>query len=270
MFDLDAYLERIGLRGRPSIGEVHRAHSTAIPFEALDPQMGRPVSLDADQLAEKLVERRRGGYCFEQNLLLAAALEAMGAQVEFYLARVLLGADPGAPRPRGHLVLKATGEGQTWHADVGFGGGPLLDPLPWGPSGEHEQAGWRYRVIERAPEYVLQTEQDGEWIDVQGYLPHPVPRADLETANWWTSTHPSSRFVNGLMVSRHWPDGRRLVLSDWNDGGQPMLLERTPEQSASTPVDRQRVPDVLAERFELSGFVMAADGRLRPAADGRP
>src|SRR2546423_1768964 len=106
MFDLDAYLARIGLRGRPTIREVHRAHLTSIPFENLDPYCGIPVSLALDDLARKLVSRRRGGYCFEQNLLLKAALEALGAQVDLLLARVRAGAAPGVTRPRTHLVLR--------------------------------------------------------------------------------------------------------------------------------------------------------------------
>jgi N-hydroxyarylamine O-acetyltransferase len=87
VFDLDAYLERIGLDGRPSIAQVHRAHLTSIPFENLDPHQGVAVSLEVEDLERKLVSERRGGYCFEQNLLLKAALEALGAEVDMFLAR---------------------------------------------------------------------------------------------------------------------------------------------------------------------------------------
>src|SRR6266581_8297643 len=128
MFDLDAYLERIGLRGRPSVAEVHRAHITSIPFENLDPQRGVPVSLAVDDLERKLVAERRGGYCFEQNLLLKAGLEALGADVDLFLARVRLGAAAGLTRPRSHLVLGVRAEGVSWHADVGYGSGSLLEP----------------------------------------------------------------------------------------------------------------------------------------------
>ncbi len=88
MFDLDAYLGRSGLCGRPSIAQVHRAHLTSIPFENLDPHRGLPVSLEVEDLERKLVSERRGGYCFEQNLLLKAALEALGAEVDMFLARM--------------------------------------------------------------------------------------------------------------------------------------------------------------------------------------
>lgn len=95
VFDLDAYLERVGLAGRPAPTEVHRAHVTSIPFENLDPQRGVAVSLASEDLQRKLVMRRRGGYCFEQNLLLKHALEALGAEVDLMLARVTYGAPAG-------------------------------------------------------------------------------------------------------------------------------------------------------------------------------
>ncbi len=262
MFDLDGYLERIGPRGRPGLAEIHLAHCTSIPFEALDPQRGMAVSLREEDLFQKLIVERRGGYCFEQNMLLAAALRTLGIETELYLARVLLGADPLAPRPRSHLLLRAFEDGREWHADVGFGGGPLLEPLPWGPGEEHEQGGWRYRLLEREPEYVLQTVDGDQWVDVYGFIPHPVPEIDVETINWWTSTHPDSRFVTGLIVSRHWDDGRRLVVNDWGEDGVPALLEVTSRETVRRPLAREELPTLLAECFQLPGFALREDGRL--------
>ncbi len=161
MFDLDAYLARIGLTGRPDLAELHRAHVAAIPFENRDPHNGVPVSLEIADLQRKLVTERRGGYCFEQNLLLKAALEARGAEVDLMLARVRAGAPPGTIRPRSHLVLRVEAEGAIWHADAGFGLGTLLEPIPFGPGEIHEQSGWRFRVVEEGQELVLQTADGG-------------------------------------------------------------------------------------------------------------
>ena len=152
MRDLDAYLGRIGLSDRPDIAEVHRAHATTIPFENLDSHRGIAVSLASEDIERKLVDERRGGYCFEQNLLLAGALEALGADVDLYLARVRYGAPAGVIRPRTHLVLGVHADGETWHADVGFGLGTLLEPLPFGPGAEHEQPGGRFRVAQDGDE----------------------------------------------------------------------------------------------------------------------
>ncbi len=196
MLDLESYLSRIGLTGQPGVAQLHRAHVTSIPFENLDPQRGVAVSLAQPDLERKLVSEARGGYCFEQNLLLRAGLEALGAEVDLLLARVRLGA-AGAIRPRSHLVLRVQAEGSTWLADVGFGLGSLLEPLPFARAGAHEQSGWSYRVVEDGPELVLQTAEADAWIDLYGFAPQPVPFIDVETSNWWTSTHPRSPFVTG-------------------------------------------------------------------------
>jgi N-hydroxyarylamine O-acetyltransferase len=263
MFDLDAYLARIDLRGRPGIAEVHRAHATSIPFENLDPQRGVPVSLALEDLEHKLVSQRRGGYCFEQNLLLKAAFEALGANTDLLLARVRLGAG-GAIRPRSHLVLRVHAEGASWHADVGFGLGTLLEPLPFGPAGVHEQSGWRYRVIEDGPELVLQRAERDGWVDLYGFVAQPVPPVDVETSNWWTSTSPRSPFVTGLFVGIQRDEGVHTSLSDWNG---LELVEQTPADRRVTAVARQEIPELLAERFALGGFTLGTAGRLEP---GRP
>jgi len=267
VFDLDAYLARIGLDGRPSVAEVHRAHVTSIPFENLDPRCGIPVSLAIEDVQRKLVTERRGGYCFEQNLLLKAGLEALGASVDLFLARVRLGATPGVMRPRSHLVLRVRAGDSDWHADVGFGAGCLLAPVPFGPGAgtEHEQSGWRFRIVRDEPELVLQTVHGEEWVDVYGFPPHPVPFVDLETSNWFTSTHPHSPFVSGLIVSKQAGDGSRTLLSDWSGLA---LTEQTPAGTTVTPVEWEGVPELLATRFSLPGYAVGPDGQLLAGAQG--
>ncbi len=270
MFDLDAYLERIGLNGRPSIAQVHRAHLTSIPFENLDPHQGLPVSLEVEDLERKLVTERRGGYCFEQNLLLKAALEALGAEVDMFLARMRLPkpgdtraspfrpAKPSVVRPRSHLVLRVSENGASWHADVGFARG-ILEPIPFGPGPTQEQSGWSFRVVEDGSELVLQKLAGDEWVDVYGFLPQPVPLIDVETSNWWTSTHPRSLFVTGLIVGVRGNDGTGTLLCDWSELS---LSEQTPAGTSVTPLQREAIPELLATRFSLPGFALAADGRL--------
>jgi N-hydroxyarylamine O-acetyltransferase len=259
MFDLDRYMERVGLKGRPSIAEVHLAHVTSIPFENLDPHRGLPVSLAIEDLERKLLAGGRGGYCFEQNLLLGAALEALGAEVDLLLARVRVGAPPGAVRPRSHLLLRVRAEGSTWHADVGFGKGSLFEPIPFGPGTEREQMGWRFRVVEDGPELVLQTAREEDWEDVYGFSPEPVPLVDVETANWFTSTHPGSPFVTGLIAAIQSADGSHTTLSDW---GGLALTEATPAGTTVTQVSRNDVPGLLATNFGLADFAIGDDGRL--------
>lgn len=217
MLDLNAYLQRIGLNGRPSIAQLHRAHVTSIPFENLDPHQGLPVSLEAEDLARKLVTERRGGYCFEQNLLLKAVLEALGAEVDMFLARTRGGALPGVARPRTHLVLRVSENGASWHADVGFGARGILEPIPFGLGPTQQQAGWSFRVVDDGSELVLQRLEGDEWADLYGFVPQPVPLVDVEVSNWWTSTHPCSPFVTGLIVGVHRDDGTGTLLCDWSE-----------------------------------------------------
>jgi N-hydroxyarylamine O-acetyltransferase len=265
MLDFDSYLARIGLSSEADPGwvAIHRAHATTIPFENLDPHRGIPVSLAEEDLERKLVSERRGGYCFEQNLLLASALEHLGLRVEPILARVRAGAPAGTIRPRSHLLLRVTdGRGQVWHADVGFGLGTLLDPIPFGPeaAGVSQQSGWSYRVVDDGPELVLQTAADGTWSDAYAFVPVPVPRTDIEVSNWWTSTHPQSPFVYGLVASVHHGDGSREVITDWS-GRLELRLQR-PGSMDVIEQPRAAIPGLLAERFALPGFSLGADGRL--------
>jgi N-hydroxyarylamine O-acetyltransferase len=259
MLDLDAYLERIGLSGRPSIAQVHRAHLTSIPFENLDPHRGLPVSLAVEDVERKLVTERRGGYCFEQNLLLKAALEALGAEVDMFLGRALLGAEPDVVRPRTHLVLRVSESGASWHADVGFGAGGILEPIPFGTGATQEQSGWSFRVVEDGTDLVLQKLAGNGWVNAYSFLPQPVPLIDVEISNWWASTHPRSRFVTGLIVGVRGDDGSGTLLCDWSELS---LSEETPGGTSVTPLEREAIPELLATRFSLPGFALGANERL--------
>ena len=265
---VEAYLDRIGLAGRADAGlaEVHRAHATSITFENFDSFSGRPVSLRLPDLEDKIVARGRGGYCFEHNLLLAAALESLGGrQVEPMLARVRLGPE-GGRSPLNHLLLRVTDrDGSTWIADVGFGGGGLLDPLPFESGTGTEQSGWRYRVVEDGPELVVQVFQDGGWSDMYGFVPEPAAPVDIEVNNWYTATHPESPFVTGIMAGLRSPERcLTLFVSE-----HAVLIERPVGcASTATEVDLEDVPALLADRFGLGGVVLDEDGRLALAEHG--
>ena len=249
MFELSRYLERIGLYGKPPLAELHRAHVTTIPFENLDPLVGIPVSLDPNAIAHKMVDQRRGGYCFEHNLLLKVALEALGCNVDPILARVRNGRPPVPAGPLTHLLLRVEHEGALWHADVGFGQGTLLEPIPFGPGGVYHQSGWDYRVIKEERLLVLQTRGEEGWRDLYAFVPEPSYPIDIEVSNWFTCTHPESRFVTRLLVTEQGVDGSRTSLSDFS--GEMSLSVQTPTGSKREPVARDRVPELLLERFGL-------------------
>lgn len=263
MIDFEAYLRRIGLdpADKPSWQAVHRAHVTTIPFENLDPHRGVPVSLAQADLERKLVAGRRGGYCFEHNLLLASALEQLGLAVEPMLARSRLGGAPRPTRPASHLALRVTDrDGRQWHADVGFGLGTLLDPIPFGPGGAHEQSGWSFRVVEDDDELALQTLGPGGWALVYSFPPRPAFMIDIEVSNWWVCTNPASPFVSRLIVSVSHDDGRREALHDFS--GPLLAVASSPDGTQTTDVPRDAIPALLDQRFGLPGFGLGPDGRV--------
>ena len=265
----DAYLRRIGLGDHPRpvadgawLRTLHRAHATSIPFENLDPLRGVPASLEPEALERKLVTERRGGFCFEHNTLLTAALEQFGYEVSPMLARV--GPRDSGTRPQTHLVLRVRDRDDAlWLADVGFGagelGGTLLEPIPFGPGGEYEQSGWRYRVEEHDDELVLAAlSSDGTWSDLYSFVPEPVPAIDVAMSNWFASTYPRSPFTRRLVVAAQ-GGASRTVLSEADD--VLALRTLTPAGQTVTEVRRDEVPGLLAERFGLHGWRLDGDGR---------
>ncbi len=197
----------------------------------------------------KLVDGRRGGYCFEHNMLFKSALEALGARVEPMLARVRNGRPPDQVGPLTHLLLRVEYEAAVWHADVGFGRGTLLTPIPFGPGGPYEQSGWVYRVIKEDELLVLQTLVEDDWRDLYAFSPTPAQPIDIEVSNWYTCTHPQSRFVTRLLVTEHGADGSRTTLSDFS--GEMALSMQTPADSKRKSVAREDVPALLLARFGL-------------------
>jgi len=198
MVNLARYLERIRHPEEPaltagSLASLHLAHATSIPFENLDVLLKRPIKLDVQSVWKKLVEDRRGGYCFEQNALFATVLETIGFPVKRLAARVRMGTL--AQRPRTHMTLLVEAGGGPWLADVGFGGGGLLRPLPLLPNAVAEQYGWKYRIVEEGPVYVLQSLRADGWFDLYSFnLEEQLP-IDYEVANYYTATHPESHFT---------------------------------------------------------------------------
>ena len=246
--DLSAYARRIEYGGAwtptlETLQGLHFAHATHIPFENLDVLLRRPIRLDLESLWAKLVTGGRGGYCFEQNALFAAVLEAAGFRLTRLAARVRAGS--AALRPRSHMLLAVDVDGQKWLADVGFGAEVFLHPIPLTPGLVAPQFSWKYRVNTEGDVFVLQSLRPEGWLDLYAFTleeQHPV---DYEVSNYFTSTHPESIFLKILIAQRPGPD-KRWTLTNRR------LIESTAEGSKEiTLSDDNALLGVLKERFTL-------------------
>ena len=245
---IDKYLQRLAYLGdlRPSyatLEALHLAHATHIPFENIDVLLGRPVDLALEALQRKLVDSRRGGYCFEQNLLFAAVLEDLGFSVTPLAARVRYHST--AVLARTHMLLLVEADGARWVADVGFGSEGLLHPVPFRAGAEARQYLWSYRIVEEAGRWVLQSGRQGQWRDMYVFTLEPQERADYEMANYWIATHPASRFVQTLTVQMPTPEARWLLRN------RELTVDRGGELITRPLQDDAELLDVLASTFGL-------------------
>lgn len=214
-FDLDAYLERIATEPGPPNEETLRrivsGHARAIPFENLDIHRGLQIRLDVASLTDKLVRRRRGGYCFEHNTLLSHALVALGFMPRSLAGRVrYLGP---TLLPRTHMLLFAEIGAATFLADVGFGGRNLREPLPFEIGVPIVQGCETYRFDREDDVIVLRSVLPDGDKDLYAFGLERQHPPDFEMANWFTSTHPTSRFVKHKVAARV-GDGQRVSLVD--------------------------------------------------------
>ncbi|KVE28438.1 N-hydroxyarylamine O-acetyltransferase [Burkholderia singularis] len=257
--DLSRYFTRIGYRGpaEPTLDVLRQLqlhHPLAIPFENLNPYAGLRVALDLDSVCGKLIERRRGGYCFEQNKLFHAVLTQLGFRVAPLIARVYWQRAPELPPPpRTHMLLRVELDGATWLADVGFGSVTLTAPLRVSLNQAQSTPHGQFRVTgaPAAGELDLECETPSGWKPLYRFALSPVEWIDYEVANWFTSTHPESFFTHDLVVCRVMPDSRANLFND-------MLTLRGLRGDAQTSrlPDFDAWSDCLRERFglDLAGF----------------
>lgn len=246
--DLEAYLGRIGHRGprKVTAGTLRalvRAHTESLSFENVDVVLGRGISLETADLERKLVRAGRGGYCFEHNLLFAAALERLGFPVTRYLGRVRRGSD--LVRYRAHATLVVEADGRRWLADVGFGDEGPLAPLPLAEGTGAEVGGWRWRVVPDDDQWVVQSLHRDGWFDLYAFREERHFPVDFEVSNYYTAHSPRSTFTGRLIAMRGGADiryllrGRDLISS--TPDGRSECRELTGEQAVNALRDLFRI-----------------------------
>ena len=263
-FDLDAYLHRIAYTDprAPTLAVLTAlcsAHPAAIPFENIDPLLGRPPSLRLRDVQAKLVGAQRGGYCFEHNALLRQALLALGFGVTSLAARVVWMAPPSLPvRPRTHMLLLVDVPGDAtgpYLVDGGFGGHLVNVPLRLQAELAQASPVSELRLTTASDAFfTLESRLPAGWSPIYRFALEPQLPADYEPLNWFTATHPASIFRHNLLMERLTPTLRANLL---NDRLTLRAVGRAPE--VRRIAEAAEFGQVLTERFGLRLPVPAAE-----------
>ena len=246
-FGVQAYLARINYTGpanptAQTLRALHIAHLRTVPFENLSIHAGEPIVLEDEALFAKIVERRRGGFCYEANGLFAALLRALGFNVTMLSAEVA-SPDGGYSAPFDHMALMVTLE-ERWLADVGFGDS-FLEPLLLDEQTEQSQGPDAFR-IDRAGDYLIVMRREGdEWKPNYRLTLQPYRYEDFAEMCRYHQTSPESHFTQKRICSRATETGR-VTLSDMR------LIETKGGKREEGTLDNQNEYDsILRDRFGI-------------------
>jgi N-hydroxyarylamine O-acetyltransferase len=216
MLNLAAYLHRIGYAGpaNPTVEVlrgIHRAHLFTVPFENLDISLGRKMVCEEAGFLRKIVEQRRGGFCYELNGAFAVLLRELGFRVTLFSARVPR--EDGSDGPEfDHLTLRVDLD-EPWLADVGFGD-LFLDPLRLETGVEQVQDGRKFRMVKQNDSFHVQrTEPDGTWKRQYSFTLTPRRLDEFAAMCQYHQTSPDSPFTRKRVCTKATPDGR-ITLAD--------------------------------------------------------
>ncbi|MDD4856441.1 MAG: arylamine N-acetyltransferase [Sulfuricurvum sp.] len=214
-FNLTDYLSRIGFEGDvhndvATLTQLMQRQLRSIPFENTEVQAGRIPSLVPEDIVEKVIVNRRGGYCYEINGVFAMALTAL--KFEWYFA----GARPmfyPMRRPKTHMVVIVKCEGREYLCDTGFGGYALRAPMMI-EEGEVTQDGDRFRMELIEGEYVVSSLVQGEWQRLYGFAQQSQEWIEFSLANYFNATHPDTIFTQKKLAIMQTPMGRKILVNN--------------------------------------------------------
>jgi N-hydroxyarylamine O-acetyltransferase len=268
---ISEYFARVGLVGEltPNLESLQRlvfAHVTTIPFENLDVLLDRTILVDEASVFEKLVRKRRGGYCYEHNRLMVTVLKELGFHARSLAGRVVWNKPKEQRSGRLHLFTAVTLDGEDYLVDVGVG-----NPTPTAPfkiSAELQTTPHDQRRVVPDPEgragvFMHQVWWDSAWKDIYEFALDDCYMIDCEVGNFYVHKHPASWFRAKLMCTRARPDGTRIALVDTE------LTERRADSiiRTRTLTSGSELLAVLQSEFGLSfpeGTSFAATGAPVP------
>ena len=247
-FSLADYCKRIGFEGTPTasletVAALMRQQLFVVPFENLDVQAGKVVSLVPEDIVAKIVHQPRGGYCYEVNGVFAMALEALGIEYRLVAARPMF---YPVRRPKTHMAIVVSIGGEQWLCDLGFGSYGIRAPMNLARLGEPVQQDDDTFVLERDGEagFLLRARVNGEWANQYAFDLYPQEWIDFAPANFLNSTHPDAIFVQKPLIVLFNPHGRTILLGD-------QLKRIRGGETALSTVPADQYDQVLADVFGL-------------------
>jgi len=247
--DVERYLDRIGAArpSRPdlaSLATLQLTHLQRVPFENLDIGWGVSIVLGLDAVLDKVVERRRGGYCYELNSAFGALLATLGYGVEYVSARVAR-REGGFGPDFDHLALVVQADGQRVPAlvDVGFGDGSRA-PLPLVHEREQPDGMRRVRVVRDGDEWSYEEDGGDGWQVRYRVDPRPRELREFAAMNEWQQSSPDSPFVARTICSLLTPTGRITV-----SAGRLIVSEGT--ERSERELHDDELESILRERFGI-------------------
>ncbi|ROS17912.1 N-hydroxyarylamine O-acetyltransferase [Chryseobacterium nakagawai] len=247
---LEKYLKRIHYSGNLEMNievlkNIHQLHPQYIPFENIDSYTGTVPSLDPEDIFQKLIVESRGGYCYEQNLLLSEILKYIGFTVELQLGRVLWRKDENSSSARTHLLLIVELNAQKYLVDCGFGTATLTGPLLLNEEKPQQTPNEQFRILQKNGAYTLWTQREN-WLPVYRFELEHVEPLDLDISNWYLSTYPESNFKKNLILSKV-DENARYTLA-----GHTLNIRRGAGEKETVIVENnEQLYQILRETFGL-------------------
>ena len=245
--EVAGYLQRIGYLGKAepnaeTLRNLHRAHLLSVPFENLDIALKQTIVVDPGSTVRKIVEQRRGGFCYELNGAFAALLESLSFRVTLLSARVAR-EDGSFGRDFDHLTLRVDLE-EPWLADVGFGD-CFLEPLRLDERNEQEQVGRVFRITEVENAHLLEEKVGANWKKQYCLTLQPRQISDFAEMCHFHQTSPESHFTRNSVCTRATSDGR-ITVTDTK-----LVITRNGVREERPLAGREERDRILEEQFGI-------------------
>ncbi|WPO77577.1 arylamine N-acetyltransferase family protein [Flavobacterium sp. KACC 22761] len=250
-FNLQQYLDRINFSGQieldfAGIKKLMQSQLFSVPFENIDVQAGKIISLAGDDIVDQIINKNRGGYCYQINGIFSLALQEIGIPHYYIAARPMV--NPGE-NAKTHFGIIATIENEEYLIDLGFGGNSIREPLKLSEIGKEIQHDSDIFTLTKTDddEYLLQILVGKEWSNLYSFNLSPQRWIDFKPANYYNYSHPDSFFTQNLIVVLQNPLGKKIL---FKNSIKSVISGKTEIIS----FEDENLKSVLETEFNLKGF----------------